>query len=92
MAATARPNQVQPSVDAFITDGQKLVFGDTAVTAVSLPVTLPVVVSFIIPVKDKGVQHMAALLGGNGLPALPVNRHRQACIRSAQHGYLHKLS
>ncbi|HEX2967405.1 MAG TPA: MBL fold metallo-hydrolase, partial [Syntrophorhabdaceae bacterium] len=72
MAATARPNQIQPSVDEFITDGQKLVFGDTTVSAVITPGHTPGCVSFIIPVRDKGVQHMAALLGGNGLPAAPL--------------------
>jgi metallo-beta-lactamase class B len=72
MAATARPDQVQPSVDTFITDGQKLAFGDTSVTAVSTPGHTPGCLSFIIPVKDKGVQHMAALLGGNGLPPFPL--------------------
>ena len=72
MAATARPDQVQPSVDEFITDGQKLVFGDTAVTAVSTPGHTPGCLSLIIPVKDKGVQHVAALLGGNGLPPFPL--------------------
>jgi metallo-beta-lactamase class B len=72
MAATARPNQIQPSVDEFITDGQKLIFGDTTLTTVSTPGHTPGCVSFIIPVKDKGVQHMAALLGGNGLPAAPL--------------------
>jgi metallo-beta-lactamase class B len=72
MVATARPNQVQPLVDEFITDGQRIVFGDTTVTAVFTPGHTPGCVSFIIPVKDKGVQHMAALLGGNGLPNAPL--------------------
>ena len=72
MVPTARPNTVQPSVDEFITDGQKLIFGDTTLTAVLTPGHTPGCVSFIIPVKDKGVQHMAALLGGNGLPFAPL--------------------
>jgi metallo-beta-lactamase class B len=72
MKATARPKPPQPSVDAFITDGQKLVFGDTTVTAVVTPGHTPGCTSFIIPVKDKGMEHMAALLGGNGLPQAPL--------------------
>ena len=53
------------SDDLVLTDGQKLTFGDTVITAVMTPGHTPGATSFIIPVKDNGQLHMAALMGGN---------------------------
>ena len=89
MKATARPNQAQPSVDAFITDGQKLDFRRYHFSCRFTPGHTPGCTSLIIPVKDKGVQHMAALLGGNGLPAAPLTDNAKPSFALRTMAYLH---
>lgn len=62
--------------DIVLTDGQQLKIGDTIITAVLTPGHTPGTTSFIIPVKDRGTVHMAALMGGNR-PGGSVEKMRQ---------------
>jgi metallo-beta-lactamase class B len=52
------------SIDIFLTDGQKIALGNTEVRIVATPGHTPGCVSFIIPVTDRGVPHMAGIMGG----------------------------
>lgn len=58
-----------PTAISELTDGQKLTLGDTTLTILSTPGHTPGGISLLIPVKDNGVPHMAAIWGGTGLPA-----------------------
>jgi metallo-beta-lactamase class B len=51
------------------TDGQKLTLGDTTITLYITPGHTPGTISVLIPVKDNGQPHLAALWGGTGLNA-----------------------
>jgi metallo-beta-lactamase class B len=53
--------------DMVATDGQKLTLGDTTITLYSTPGHTAGTTSMIIPVKDKGVTHYAALWGGTSI-------------------------
>jgi metallo-beta-lactamase class B len=53
--------------DMVATDGQTLTLGDTTITLYSTPGHTPGTTSMIIPVKDKGVTHYAALWGGTSI-------------------------
>lgn len=65
-----------PEKDLVATDGQLLTLGDTQLTLVVTPGHTPGTLSVIIPVKDKGVPHMAALWGGTGIPAAKEGREQ----------------
>lgn len=54
----------KPRRDLEITDGQKLTLGDTTLTMYLTPGHTPGTVSTLIPVRDGGTQHVAALWGG----------------------------
>lgn len=62
--------------DIALSDGQQLTIGDTTITTVLTPGHTPGTTSFIIPVKDHGTVHMAALMGGNR-PGGSVEKMRQ---------------
>ena len=47
-----------------VSDGQKLTLGDTTITIYVTPGHTPGTLSMIIPLKDSGQRHTAALLGG----------------------------
>src|SRR5262249_33904077 len=64
------------------TDGQKLTLGDTTVTLYITPGHTPGTISSLIPVKDNGKTHLAALWGGVGLNA--DRESVQTYIRSVQ--------
>jgi metallo-beta-lactamase class B len=52
--------------DIVVTDGQQLTLGDTTLTFVATPGHTPGTISTLIPVKDRGTPHVAALWGGTG--------------------------
>src|SRR3989454_5616377 len=64
-----RTNGTKPKRDMAATDGQKLTLGDTTLTLYITPGHTPGTISTLIPVKDNGRPHLAALWGGVGLNA-----------------------
>ena len=54
----------KPRRDLVATDGQKLTLGDTTLTLYLTPGHTPGTISTLIPVKDAGTSHLAALWGG----------------------------
>jgi len=54
----------KPRRDMIATDGQKLTLGDTTLTLYNTPGHTMGTLSTLIPVKDKGVPHVAAYWGG----------------------------
>lgn len=56
----------KPKRDMVATDGQKLTLGDTTLALHFTPGHTPGTISTIIPVKDGGRTHTAALWGGTG--------------------------
>lgn len=77
-----RTNGAKPNRDMVATDGQKLTLGDTTITLYITPGHTPGTISTLIPVKDNGRSHLAALWGGVGLN--PDRESVQTYIRSAQ--------
>jgi metallo-beta-lactamase class B len=59
----------RPARDMVATDGQTLTLGDTTVTLYITPGHTPGTLSVMIPVRDNGKPHLAALWGGTGLNA-----------------------
>ena len=58
----------KPNKDIVIeAGGQKLTLGDTTLTLVHTPGHTPGTISMLIPVKDNGTPHIAALWGGTGM-------------------------
>ena len=54
----------KPKRDMIATDGQKLTLGDTTITFYVTPGHTPGTVSLLVPVKDGGRPHLAAMWGG----------------------------
>jgi metallo-beta-lactamase class B len=52
--------------DLIVTDGQTLTLGDTTLTMYATPGHTPGTISTLIPVRDGGARHVAALWGGTG--------------------------
>ena len=77
-----RTTGTKPKRDMVATDGQKLTLGDTTLTLYITPGHTPGTLSLLIPVKDNGQPHLAALWGGTGLN--PDRDSIQTYIRSAQ--------
>ena len=77
-----RTNGTKPKRDMVATDGQKFTLGDTTLTLYITPGHTPGTISALIPVKDNGRLHLAALWGGTGLNA--DRESLQSYIRSAQ--------
>jgi metallo-beta-lactamase class B len=77
-----RTNGTKPKRDMVATDGQKLTLGDTTLTLYITPGHTPGTLSVLIPVKDNGRPHLAALWGGTGLN--PDRESLQTYVRSAQ--------
>ena len=77
-----RTGGTKPKRDMVATDGQKLTLGDTTLTLYITPGHTPGTISILIPVKDNGRPHLAALWGGNGLN--PDRESIQSYLRSAQ--------
>ena len=72
----------KPARDMVATDGQTLMLGDTLITLFITPGHTPGTLSALIPVRDNGTRHLAALWGGTGLNADRASL--EAYIRSAQ--------
>jgi len=77
-----KTNGTKPKRDMIATDGQKFTLGDTTLTMYITPGHTPGTISFLIPVKDNGKPHLAALWGGTGLNA--DRESIQNYIQSAQ--------
>ena len=77
-----RTTGTKPKRDMVATDGQKLKLGDTTLTLYITPGHTPGTLSLLIPVKENGKPHLAALWGGTGLN--PDRESLQTYIRSAQ--------
>ncbi len=56
----------KPKRDIVVTDGQQLTLGDTTLTFIRTPGHTPGTMSTLVPVKDNGTPHVAALWGGTG--------------------------
>jgi metallo-beta-lactamase class B len=69
-----------PKRDIAISDGHKLTLGDTTITLYVTPGHTPGTISPIIPVRDNGQMHYAALWGGTAFnfQRLPSNFQRYA--------------
>jgi metallo-beta-lactamase class B len=75
-----------PKRDGELQDGQPVVLGDVSVQPVSVPGHTPGSMGFIIPVRDRGERHVAALFGGSWLtPNLLNDEAMQTYIRSVAH-------
>ena len=57
----------KPTRDIAGVDGQKVTLGDTTITLYLTPGHTPGTLSMLIPVKDAGQPHLAALWGGTGM-------------------------
>src|SRR5205085_1737567 len=77
-----RSNGTKPKRDMVAVDGQKLTLGDTTLTLYITPGHTPGTISTLIPVKDNGTSHLAALWGGVGLN--PDRESVESYIRSAR--------
>jgi metallo-beta-lactamase class B len=75
--------------DIVVTDGQQLTLGDTTLTFIHTPGHTPGTMSTLVPVKDNGKPHVAALWGGTGFnftitPDRPAAYWFDSYIKSAQ--------
>jgi metallo-beta-lactamase class B len=77
-----RSTGTKPKRDMVAADGQKLTLGDTTLTLYVTPGHTPGTISTLIPVKNNGTPHLAALWGGTGLN--PDRESIQNYVRSAQ--------
>jgi len=68
----------KPKRDAVATDGEKITLGDETITLYLTPGHSPGTVSMLIPVKDHGTPHLAALWGGTGMQTTAEEYNRQA--------------
>ena len=59
-----RSNGTRPKKDMVATDGQRLTLGDTTLTMYLTPGHTAGTISTLIPVKDRGAQHLVAYSGG----------------------------
>lgn len=59
--------QPQPTRDIEVTDGQQLSVGDTQLTFTLTPGHTPGTISTLVPVRDGGRSHIAALWGGTAM-------------------------
>ncbi len=53
------------SIDVFLINRQKINLGETAIQIIATPGHTPGCMSFIVPVTDNGVRHMAGIMGGS---------------------------
>jgi metallo-beta-lactamase class B len=79
----------KPKKDMVVTDRQQLTLGDTTLTFIHTFGHTPGTMSTIVPVKDNGTPHVAALWGGTGFnftitPEQPASHWFDAYIASAQ--------
>jgi metallo-beta-lactamase class B len=82
----APPTAAPPKRDAELHDGQAVVLGDVSVQPVAVPGHTPGSMGFIVPVRDRGERHVAALFGGSWLtPGLLNDEAMQTYIASVAH-------
>lgn len=74
----------KPKRDIVATDGQKLTLGDTTLTLHLTPGHTPGTVSTLIPVKDRGRPHVAALWGGTAFNFAQTPENFKMYIASAE--------
>lgn len=79
-----RSGGTKPTRDMIVTDGQKLTLGDTTLTMYITPGHTAGTISTIIPVKDRGQSHVAALWGGTLIGGLRSAEGFQTYINSAE--------
>jgi metallo-beta-lactamase class B len=79
--AARQANPYTHDIDA--TDGQKLTLGDTTITIYITPGHTGGTLSFLVPVKDHGVPHMAMEWGGTALSANTSKEMLQSYISNA---------
>jgi metallo-beta-lactamase class B len=84
-----KQNWPKPKRDMVVTDGQQLTLGDTTLTFVHTFGHTPGTMSTIVPVRDNGERHVAALWGGTGFnftitPERPAAHWFEAYIASAR--------
>ena len=82
-------NWPKPKRDMVVKDGQQLTLGDTTLTFIHTFGHTPGTMSTIVPVKDNGKPHVAALWGGTGFNFTITKEHPashwfDAYIASAQ--------
>src|SRR5205823_1151815 len=66
--------------DMSAVDGQKVTLGDTTITLYVTPGHTPGTLSLLIPVKDHGQPHLAALWGGTGMQ-FSAGEYNKSAIR-----------
>ena len=66
LLARGNESYPKPKRDIEVADGQQLTLGDTTLTVVHTPGHTPGTMSTLVPVKDHGTPHVAALWGGTG--------------------------
>ena len=80
----ARPDWIFDfEVENFLDEGDVLRLGDTEILCFSTPGHTPGGLSFIVPVRDQGRPHMAALWGGTAPP--PVLEANHQYLDSLEH-------
>ena len=90
LAARNTQSWPKPRRDMVVTDGQKLTLGDTTLTMYLTPGHTPGTISTIIPVRDRGMPHVAAEWGGTGFnftvtPDKPRRYWYETYAKSADH-------
>jgi len=84
-----KQNWPKPKRDTVVADRQQLTLGDTTLTFIHTFGHTPGTMSTLVPVKDNGKPHVAALWGGTGFnftitPQQPASHWFDAYITSAQ--------
>ena len=84
-----KQNWPKPKRDMVVADRQQLTLGDTTLTFIHTFGHTPGTMSTLVPVKDNGKPHVAALWGGTGFnftitPQQPASHWFDAYIASAQ--------
>jgi metallo-beta-lactamase class B len=68
----------KPTRDVAAVDGQKVTLGDTTITLYLTPGHTAGTLTLLIPVKDNGTPHLAALWGGTGMQFSAEEYSKQA--------------
>ena len=82
--ANNTPEDRRPKRDVVATDFYRLTLGDTTLTLHLTPGHTPGTISTIIPVKDQGRPHVAALWGGTAFNFERIPQNYQNYIESAK--------
>ena len=80
------PPAVLPKHDQVVAEGRPIVLGDLRVTPVAIPGHTPGSMGYILPVKDNGKTHVAAIYGGTVLtPGIISDEGLQTYLKSVAH-------